>query len=214
MIIEIPYKLGSVHLKFEFLGSKEAWRRRTATCEQSQKDWKHAKAGSVWIWQIDFQEQLCVNHFRVIVRVMAEIQFGAYFMKKVLITTFLVFSAACAQTSVQPLSQNSFKIATTAAPACGAQGARDVAFKAAAIEVIKRGGDKFIILGDQSGSRVTGGTFNPYGGYTVYSSNNQDMIVRTLKASDPEFSNGLSARTVLGPEWQMIVSEGIGNTCT
>lgn len=135
-------------------------------------------------------------------------------MKKALISSVLALAAACAQTSVQPLSQNTFKIATTAAPACGAQGARDVAFKAAAIEVIKQGGDRFIILGDQTGSQVTGGTFNPYGGYTVYSSNNQDMVVRTLTTTDPEYSNGLSARTILGPEWQMIVSEGVGSTCT
>ena len=78
-------------------------------------------------------------------------------MKKVLISGLLILVSACAQTSVQPLSQNSFKIATTAAPACGAQGARDVAFKAAAIEVIKQGGDRFIILGDQSGSQRTSG---------------------------------------------------------
>lgn len=135
-------------------------------------------------------------------------------MNKLLIFGIFAAISACAQTSVQPLSQNTFKIATTAAPACGAQGARQVAFKAAAIEVIKQGGDRFIILGDQAGSQVTGGTFNPYGGYTVFSSNNQDMIVRILSQSDVEYSNGLSARTILGPDWQAIVSEGIGNTCT
>lgn len=135
-------------------------------------------------------------------------------MNKLLISGVLLLISACAQTSVQPLSQDTFKIATTAAPACGAQGARDVAFKAAAIEVIKQGRDRFIVLGDQSGSQITGGTFNPYGGYTVYSANNQDMIIKTLTQSDREYDNGLSARTILGPDWQMVVAEGIGNTCT
>jgi hypothetical protein len=39
-----------------------------------------------------------------------------------------------------------FKVATQAAPACGRSGACKVANQAAAIEVIKRAGDKFIFV--------------------------------------------------------------------
>lgn len=122
--------------------------------------------------------------------------------------------AGCAETSIQPLTQTSFKVATQAAPACGAQGARDVAFKSAAIEVIKRGGDRFIIVGDQSGSRITGGSFNAYGGFQTYSSNLQDMVVQMVPKTDPQYGNALSARQTLGADWQAIVSKGTIQTCT
>lgn len=122
--------------------------------------------------------------------------------------------AGCAQTSIQPLTQSSFKVATQAAPACGQQGARDVAFKSAAVEVIKRGGDRFVIVGDQSGSRVTGGSFTGYGGFQTYSSNLQDMVVQIVKQNDPRYDDSLSARQTLGADWQEIVAKGDLQTCT
>lgn len=129
-----------------------------------------------------------------------------------LITTFAIMG--CARTSIQPLSQNTFKVATNAAPACGEQGARKVVFEAAAIQVIQNGGDRFVIIGDTEGSQVTGGQFTGYGYYQTYNSHQQYMIVRMLKPGEPEYGNGLSARTILGPNWQEIVSKGISNTCT
>jgi hypothetical protein len=122
--------------------------------------------------------------------------------------------AACAQTSVQPLSQTMFKVATTAAPACGAKGARDVAYRTAAIEVIKRGQDRFIIMADQSGSELAGMTYSQYGGLQTYNSNLQNMVVQVLATGDPQYANGLSARTTLGADWQAIVAEGAPTTCT
>ncbi len=112
------------------------------------------------------------------------------------------------------MSQNTFKVATNAADACGQAGARKVAYKAAAIQVIKNGGDRFIIVGDQSSSTLAGGTFNAYGGFQTYNHNNQDMIVRTLKKGDPDYGNGLSARQTLGADWQAQVTKGVGVTCT
>ena len=125
-----------------------------------------------------------------------------------------VLLTACAQTSVQPLTQDSFKIATQAAPACGPQGARDIAFKAAAIEVIKRGGDRFIVVGDQSGSRITGGQYWGYGGYQTYNSNLQDMVIQMVAPSSPDYKRALSARQTLGSDWKAVVAEGTPNTCT
>jgi hypothetical protein len=120
----------------------------------------------------------------------------------------------CAQTSIQPLTQTSFKVATEAEDFCGAQGTREIAFKAAAIEVIKRGGDRFIVVGDQSGSRPSGGQYFGYGVYQSYNSNTQDMVIQIVAPSDPSYSNSLSARQTLGANWQTIVSEGIPQTCS
>lgn len=119
---------------------------------------------------------------------------------------------ACAETSVQPLTQTSFKI-STATSDCGRQGARDIAFKAAAVEVIKRGGDRFIIVGDQSGSELAGGFFTGYGGFQTYNNNLQDIVVQMIQKGDATYGNALSARQTLGADWSEIVAKGIPQTC-
>lgn len=126
----------------------------------------------------------------------------------VILSSVLVL-ASCAETSIQPLTQTSFKVATVSE--CGARGTREIAFRAAAIEVIKRGGDRFIIVADGSDSRIAGGQFTPYGGFQTYSVNNQDMVVELRPEND---GNALSARQTLGPNWAAIVEEGIPQTCT
>ena len=120
---------------------------------------------------------------------------------------------SCAQTSVQPLSKNSFKIDTVGAPACTPAGTRNVAFQNAAVQVIKAGYDRFIITGDQSGPGQTTVTYNPYAGLQSYTDNRQSMVVQMLSRGDRGYSNGLSAREVLGPDWQTIVAEGPTDNC-
>ena len=89
-----------------------------------------------------------------------------------------------------------------------------MAFQTVAIEVIRRGADRFIVLGDQSGSQFSGLGYSAYGGFTAYSSNLQDMVVRVLSPGDAEFANGLSAREVLGPDWQEVYAKGVPDTCS
>ncbi len=120
--------------------------------------------------------------------------------------------SGCAETSVQPLTQTSFKI-STATSDCGRQGARDIAFRAAAIEVIKRGGDRFIIVGDQSSSEIAGGQFTQFGGFQTYSNNLQDMVVQMIAKSNANYNNALSARQTLGADWSEIVAKGAPQTC-
>src|SRR6185312_3798269 len=66
--------------------------------------------------------------------------------------------AGCASTSTIPLSQDTFQITASAAPACGTAGAQQVAFKQAAVETIRRGYDRFVIVGGQASSNVVGTT--------------------------------------------------------
>jgi hypothetical protein len=122
--------------------------------------------------------------------------------------------AGCAQTSVQPLTATVFKVATQAAHACGPQGAREVAFMSAAIEVIRRGEDRFVIMADQSGSMANGGQYLGYGVYQTYNLNLQDMVVQVVQPGQPSYEDSLSARQVLGADWQTIVSAGAPQTCT
>lgn len=107
--------------------------------------------------------------------------------------------SACATTDVQLLTASSFKIVTRAAGACGPSGARKVANQVAAIEVIKRGGDKFVFVSDQTGKA------RRY---------EQSLVVQMLELGDAGYGDALSARSVLGPNWQEIISKGIPNTCS
>ncbi len=116
--------------------------------------------------------------------------------------------AACAQTQIQPMTRDTFKVATHAAPACGPSGARNVAFKSAAIEVIRKGGDRFVILGDHSDSGLQGDFLRGF--QQNYS---QGMVVKMVPKGSPEARNALSARETLGADWHAIVAKGTPTTC-
>ncbi len=96
---------------------------------------------------------------------------------------------------------------------CGAKGTRQIAFREAAIEVIKRGADRFVVVGDQSRSAVTGGIFTTYGGFDTYGTNTQDMVIQIVQKGDARFHDSLSARQTLGPDWQEIVTKGPSDSC-
>lgn len=133
-------------------------------------------------------------------------------MKKLVLfgaTFALLAVGACTSTSVQPMSKDTFKVATDAAPACGSAGARNVAFTAAAIEVIRKGGDKFIILGDNTDTGLTGNIFSG----TLMNNYSQGMVVKMVAEGSAEAVNALSARETLGADWQTVVAEGVPNTC-
>ena len=134
-------------------------------------------------------------------------------MRNLVLVGSLFFVVGCVETSVQPLSQSSFKISTEAEDMCGAKGTREIAFREAAIEVIKRVADRFIVVGDQSRSEITGGMFTTYGGFDTYGTNTQDMVIKMLNKGDPGFNDALSARQTLGSDWQAIVAKGSPDSC-
>jgi hypothetical protein len=136
------------------------------------------------------------------------------FKLPIILLSSALFLTACATTDIQPLSATSFKVSTDAAPACGKSGARKVANQAAAIEVIKRGGDRFIFIGENTDSRMTGVTYNQYSGFQSYNTYEQGLVVQMLSKGQPGYENTLSARQILGADWQTIVAEGVPNTCT
>ncbi len=115
--------------------------------------------------------------------------------------------SACAQTSVQTMSADTFQVSATTAPACGRAGAADVTSKLAAIQVIRMGGDRYILLNSQTGSEWGGGLVVPM------QRAQQSVVVRVLQPNDPQYNNGLSARQVLGNNWAQIVADGNPNFC-
>ena len=146
-----------------------------------------------------------------------------------LLTVFTL--SACAKSAVIPLSRDTIQITSSAAPACGAIGAQQVALRRAAVETIRRGYDSFVITGGGYHNNVRTYGHTPviasttsnahatgYGGYAVAhgrsqtivsggqpivgGTHDQGLIVKMFKEGDPLGSNAVSARATLGPKWQ------------
>jgi len=149
-----------------------------------------------------------------------------------LVITWLL--AGCAGSSTMPVAKDTVVISSRAAPVCGAEGAQRVAFRQAAVETIRRGYDRFLIIGGQYRNDVgiightpviahtTGyATATGYGNtgaahgtatttYTggqpiIAGSHRQGIAVKMFKEDDPAGRNALSARAELGPEWAELV---------
>ena len=145
--------------------------------------------------------------------------------------------AGCARASVMPLAQDTVQISSHTAPVCGgSESAQTVAFKRAAVETIRRGYDRFVILGGQAQTETRLLGYTPTTAYTTgtatatrmgnmataYGSStttvtggvpitanahSQDLIVKMFKDGDPAGANALDARQTLGPAWMDAVNK-------
>ena len=144
-----------------------------------------------------------------------------------------MFLGASTSTAVTPLSRDVVQISTRAAPACGRTGAREVAYRSAAIETLRQGYDGFFVVGlagrsnpvvigrtpvttrgtfNVSGSHVSGTTTSFGGAPIVASAREEDVTIQMVGASEPAYRDAIDARSVLGEEWEAIVERGI-RTC-
>ena len=150
--------------------------------------------------------------------------------------------SGCASSSVMDLDGNTIEVSTSVDPECGAQGAQRVAVKTSALETLRRGFDRYIILGAQSENNVgvvghtpviantyQSGSINGYGNSATYSgtsntyysggqpivggSHDQKLSVRMFRADDPQGANAVDARSALGADWQKLVKKGAGSIC-
>lgn len=157
-------------------------------------------------------------------------------MRKIIMgVAVAVTLSACAKTSVTPIANNQFLLSASAAPACGRSGAAKVAAKMAAVETLRNGYPRFIILGAGSSSNVraistgptharTYGNVDPYGNYSsqttfagggpmFYGTNDADLRVLMLKPGDQGYSQGVDAKKTLGENWKEIAEKGV-QTCS
>jgi hypothetical protein len=140
--------------------------------------------------------------------------------------------AGCARGEAVRTSANTMVIQTGAAPVCGGQGALRVAQQLAAIETIRAGYDRYLITGGQAqnnvsvsqmpGSYTTEGTYGrgSYQATTTYQagptvvsgSHDQGLAVVMFRENEPGAQQAVSARGVLGADWQEKVQNGV-RTC-
>jgi hypothetical protein len=104
----------------------------------------------------------------------------------------------CAGVQVSRLSSNTFLIEAGSDATCGGAAAGQLASRAAAVETIRRGYQRFVI-GGGSGEVGMG-----LGG--------QETSIRVvmLKPGDPGFEAATDARAFLGPNWAAIATSEIG----
>jgi hypothetical protein len=142
--------------------------------------------------------------------------------------------AGCAGTNTIRTSQDTAIVQASAAPICGGIGSAKVAQKQAAIETLKAGYDRYVILGAAStnnvratqlpGSYRTTGTLQggALNATTVYQpgptmvsgTHDQSFAIRMFRDGEPGSGQALSAREMLGPEWPELVKAGAVRTCT
>ena len=159
---------------------------------------------------------------------------------------FAVFGSlalgGCASSSVLDLNSDTIQVSTSAAPVCGQSGAQAVAAKRAAIETLKRGYDRYMIVdaNSQDNVRVVGttpviantqttGVVNAYGNQATYSGqsntyytggqpiigghHDEALMVRMFRNGDPNSDRAVDARRVLGPDWQKLMQSSKLGTC-
>lgn len=145
----------------------------------------------------------------------------------------LMALAACTSSNTVRTSANTAIVQTRAAPICGGTGAARVAEKQAAIETIKAGFDRYIIVDARSANNVqvtqmpgtfqTTGTLSGgfYSGTTTYKPgmsivhgrHEQAFAIRMFRNGEPGAGQAIPARDVLGPKWQELVKAGNVYTC-
>lgn len=160
-------------------------------------------------------------------------------IRKSYVAIILIILGGCASSTAIPLQADTLQIKSRAALACGADGAARVAYWDAAKQTLRRGYDKFMIVGGGASNtvRVVGhtpiqtrtslsGTYSGHthygrgysntlgrlsgsgmstttGGMPIYGGKfNQDYIVKMFQDNDPAARNALSARDILGADWQ------------
>ena len=159
-------------------------------------------------------------------------------MRFLKIASVALLLTACAESTTIDLAKNQFILQTSAEAACGRIATTKVANKMAAVETLRRGYDRFVILGAASANNtqtvVTGptyattyanataygnhayGTANTYyGGQSVLftGTHDQDLNVLMLRKGERGYNSAIPAKKVLGENWKEIAEKGI-NTCT
>jgi Protein of unknown function (DUF3987) len=174
--------------------------------------------------------------FRLLIACLLRCASRGGMLKAIMLAYLMLAAVGCARSSSMPLSQDTVQITSSAALACGKTGAQKVAYQRAAVETIRRGYDRFVIIGGdaQSDIRVVGYTPTTasttgsaagtrYGNTaTIYGSSNtvvtggqpiyggshgQGLLVKMFRDGDPAGANALSARETLGPDWQDAVNK-------
>ena len=145
---------------------------------------------------------------------------------RVVLVALLGVMTGCARTSTVALDADTIEIAVRVATICDGRDAERLAHRQAAVETIRRGFDDYIVtdsIGDDHAADdapVTART-TLYGSsdrvlfaeYAPLLAHHRVLSVRMFSAGQGESGVALSARAVLGDDWEALVRNGASATC-
>ena len=144
---------------------------------------------------------------------------------------FLLLPAAlaltgCARTSTVPVGEDTIEITVHVGTICDGGDAERLARRHAAVETIRRGFDDYVVIGSVGGDHTADEepvtartTLSGSSGRTLFSedapllAHHRVLTVRMFQAGAGDSAATVSARAVLGDEWEAAAAKGAPNTC-
>lgn len=145
---------------------------------------------------------------------------------RVLLLLLPVVLAGCARTSTAPAGADTIEITVYVGTICDAGDAERLARRHAAVETIRRGFDDYVVIGSVGGDHVAEEesatartTLSGGSGRTLFSedapllAHHRVLTVRMFQAGEGDSAATVSARAVLGDEWEAVVASGPATIC-
>ena len=145
---------------------------------------------------------------------------------RVLLLLLPAVLAGCARTSTAPVGEDTIEITVHVGTICDGRDAERLAQRHAAVETIRRGFDDYIVIGSVGGDHTAAEapatartTLYGSSGRTLFSedapllAHHRVLTVRMFQAGEGNSTATVSARAVLGDEWDAVAAKGAPNTC-
>ena len=144
----------------------------------------------------------------------------------VLLVALAGVMTGCARTSAVPVDADTIEIAVRVATICDGRDADRLARRQAAVETIRRGFEDYIVVDSVGGDHLADAApatarTNLYGNRTgtLFSedapllAHHRVLTVRMFHAGQGDSTATVSARAVLGDDWEAVVAKGAPTTC-
>ena len=145
---------------------------------------------------------------------------------RVLLLLLPAVLTGCARTSTVPVGEETVEITVHVGTICDGRDAERLARRHAAVETIRRGFDDYVVIGSVGGDHTAGEEpatartiLSGSSGRTLFSedapllAHHRVLTVRMLQAGEGDSAATVSARAVLGDEWEAVAAKGAPNTC-
>ena len=145
---------------------------------------------------------------------------------RVLLVALLGVTTGCARTSTAPLDADTVEIAVRVGTICDGRDADRLARRQAAVETIKRGFEDYMVIDSVGGDHLADAVpatarTTLYGNRTraLFSedapllAHHRILTVRMLRAGQGDSTAAVSARAVLGDDWEALVTKGAPTIC-
>ena len=145
---------------------------------------------------------------------------------RVLLLLLPAVLTGCARTSTAPVGEDTIEVTVHVGTICDGRDAERLAQRHAAVETIRRGFDDYVVIGSVGGDHMAEEepatartTLSGGSGRTLFSedapllAHHRVLKVRMFQAGAGDSAASVSARAVLGDEWEAVAAKGAPITC-